>query len=62
MSKSLRNSRVRCVKCVSTSVILSKPVDRRTSEFRWRYRCLDCSVAWWQDETDYWREYGAPDE
>ncbi|MCB5170376.1 hypothetical protein LG634_36990 [Streptomyces bambusae] len=47
---------------MSTSVILSKPVDRRTSEFRWRYRCLDCSVAWWQDETDYWREYGAPDE
>jgi transposase-like protein len=53
---------VRCVKCKSTAVILSNPTDQRTGERRWRYRCLDCSVAWWQDENEWWQKHGAPDE
>ncbi|TXS35265.1 hypothetical protein [Streptomyces sp. t39] len=51
------NEPVRCLKCLSQAVIMSKAHDARRDELRWRYRCLDCGVAWWVDEHG-----GHPDE
>lgn len=41
---------VQCLKCQGTGVILSQARDAIRDELRWRYRCLDCAIAWWVDE------------
>ncbi|RSS33281.1 hypothetical protein EF906_32200 [Streptomyces sp. WAC08241] len=57
MSETTQKPPVRCVKCAGTGVILSKAADTTTRLPRWRYRCLDCAVAWWVDEHEHWQEY-----
>lgn len=46
----MTNLPVRCVRCVGIHVITTKATDPETGELRWRYRCLDCAVAWWVDD------------
>ncbi|MGW7517409.1 hypothetical protein ACWGJ2_17645 [Streptomyces sp. NPDC054796] len=41
---------VECVQCQGIAIVLSQAVDPRTGIYRWRYTCLDCRVAWWQDD------------
>lgn len=41
---------MKCVQCKSTACILSKVLDGNSKKERYRLRCLDCNVAWWQDE------------
>ncbi len=51
------NPAVKCIKCWGTSVILSKAKHPDTGVLFWRLTCLDCRVAWPQDQHG-----GNPDE
>lgn len=53
----MSNRPVECVKCASTAVILTKETHPQTYEPFWRYTCLDCKVAWPQDQHG-----GAPED
>ncbi|MFF4605820.1 hypothetical protein ACFY12_24150 [Streptomyces sp. NPDC001339] len=52
-----KNPPVRCVKCFEANVILSEARHPDTGEMFWRFTCLDCRVAWPQDQHG-----GAPHE
>ncbi|MFJ5103082.1 hypothetical protein [Streptomyces sp. NPDC088554] len=48
---------VQCIKCRDTAVILSQAKHPESGEWQWRLTCLDCRVAWPQDQHG-----GSPDE
>ncbi|GAU70499.1 hypothetical protein SSP35_19_01370 [Streptomyces sp. NBRC 110611] len=41
---------VRCIKCGGISIILSEARHPDTGYFFWRFTCLDCRIAWPQDQ------------
>ncbi|MGW1195322.1 hypothetical protein ACWD4B_05610 [Streptomyces sp. NPDC002536] len=45
-----QNTPVRCVKCQGTGVILTKAKHPDTGDDQWRLTCLDCRIAWPQDQ------------
>lgn len=51
------NPPVRCVKCQRIGVILTKAKHPGTAEMQWRLTCIDCRIAWPQDQHG-----GSPDE
>ncbi|MFI6700334.1 hypothetical protein ACIBJC_15375 [Streptomyces sp. NPDC050509] len=48
---------VQCIKCKGTAVILSRALHPGSGEVQWRLTCLDCRIAWPQDQHG-----GEPDE
>ncbi|MBZ4321602.1 hypothetical protein [Streptomyces huiliensis] len=52
-----QKSPVLCVKCHGISVILTKAQHPATGEYQWRFTCLDCRIAWPQEQHG-----GSPDE
>lgn len=48
---------VQCVQCQSIAVVLSQAKHPKTKRMHWRFTCLDCRVAWDQEEHG-----GSPDE
>ncbi|MEW2525758.1 hypothetical protein [Streptomyces sp. NPDC047071] len=57
MSYRPSNPPARCIKCGDVHLILSQAVNPRTGEVEYRFTCLDCRVAWPQDQHG-----GAPDD
>ncbi|MFG3281617.1 hypothetical protein [Streptomyces sp. NPDC048111] len=52
-----KNPPAQCIKCKGTAVVLTKAAHPETGELQWRLTCLDCRVAWPQDQHG-----GHPDE
>ncbi|EME98577.1 hypothetical protein J7W19_12645 [Streptomyces mobaraensis NBRC 13819 = DSM 40847] len=48
---------VQCVKCRGIHVILNKALHPQLMQDQWRFTCLDCRVAWPQEQHG-----GEPDE
>ncbi|MEC4015105.1 hypothetical protein [Streptomyces sp. H27-D2] len=44
------NAPALCIKCKGTALILSKALHPDRGESQWRLTCLDCRVAWPQDQ------------
>ncbi|MEO3978681.1 hypothetical protein [Streptomyces sp. CAU 1734] len=45
-----QSSRVQCIKCRGTAVILSCALNPHAGRMEYRLTCLDCRIAWPQDQ------------